>query len=282
MSFEICPDFTHDAVNNVNPNGPFTHIAGYVSGTSNIMWTAADWARFPNKIKLRIEQGYGGVPADVESYDILDIERGAWTPQSAADEVERRVNAGIEWTTLYAGDADLATTASLIKAKGDRIWIGHVDCILANWNDNQSEAGNTVGTFVHGMTCRGVQYASPTSNPDTILPGSAMTLAQANVDLNAIQLGWQPSSKPVAPPTPVPPKPPVPPVPPVPPKPPVPPVPPTPVPPTPVPPTPVPPTPPVVLLVEGVVCFVNSAGVLEARDVASHDGGLTWADVTSV
>ena len=272
------PDTIHANVNNINPNGPFTHVAGYTSGTPDIMWTAADWSRFPRQHHIRIEQGYGGFTPNMSDYDVLDIETGAWTPETAANEVERRVLAGYTWTTLYGNDTALSQTASLIKAKGDHIWIGHVDCVLADWNLNEAEAAAIVGTMVHGMTCQGVQWASPSSNPNTNLPGTSMTLSQGNVDLNVVNPNWNPSTVPVKPPVPVPPTP-------VPPKPPVPPVPPTPVPPKPpvppVPPTPVPPT-PVVLLVEGVVCFVNSAGVLEARDVASHDGGLTWADVTSV
>ena len=277
------PDTIHDNVNNLNPNGPFTHIAGYTSGTPDIVWTVNDWNRFPRQHHIRIEQGYGGFTPNMFDYDVLDLERGAWTPQAAADEVERRVLAGFTWTTLYASDADLATTAELIKAKGEHIWIGHVDCGLANWNLNQVEASALVGTFVHGMTCRYVQYASPTSNPDTILPGTSMTLSQANVDLSEVDPSWNPSNIPTTPP--VQPKPPVP-VPPAPPvvKPPVPPV----VPPVVTPPVPPVVTPPVVVVppptelsVDGVVCFINSSGQLASTGVVSKDGGLTWAVPTA-
>lgn len=258
MSIDLMPDFTHSAVKNVPPNGPFTHVAGYVSGTSDIKWTPSDWARFPRQIHIRIHQGYGTKEPNMADYDVLDIERGAWTPAEAANEVKRRVEAGYVWTTLYGGDAALNETATLIRAMGEHIWNGHVDCVLANWNDSVEEASKVVGTEVHGMTCRGVQFASPSSNPHTILPGTAMTLAQANVDLNVIQPGWNPPTvprKPVTTPEPVP----------------------TPVPPVKVPPTPEPvPTP---APVAGVVVYsvlVDGAPRFSTQTVESTDKGLTW------
>lgn len=201
----VMPDFTHSAVHNV-PNSVYRHVAGYTSGTADICWTVDDWAKYSNSIRIRIEQGFGPAP-DVRSYDVLDIERGAWTPQSAADEVERRVQAGIQWTTLYGGDAALAAASALIVRKGPSIWVGHVDCVLANWNLDQAHASTLIGTHVHGMTCRGVQWASPSSNPHTPLPGTTLTLAEANVDLHVVQWDWAPSSQPALPPPPPPPRP---------------------------------------------------------------------------
>lgn len=254
MSYDVMPDFTHSAVGNVPPNGPYSHVGGYTSGTPDIVWTPTDWGRYPKQIHIRYQQGYGGFEPNMSDYDVLDIEKGAWSPETAAVEVKRRVDAGYQWTTLYAGDEDLATTAGLIKAYGNEIWDGHVDCILADWDLDEAQAAAIVGTEVHGMTCRGVQWASPTSNPNTNLPGTSMTLQEANVDLTVVQAGWNPTTVPVNPP-----------------KPPVPPVPPT-------PPTPVPPAP-----VEPVLQF-NSAGivvweggtVLHVREVVSDDGGKTW------
>lgn len=270
MTAGTMSDTIHDNVKNLNPNGPFTHVAGYTSGTPDIMWTAADWSRFPRQHHIRIEQGYGGFTPNMADYDVLDIENGAWTPEAAANEVKRRVDAGYQWTYLYGNRTDLEAAANLIKAMGDHYWIGHVGCGLADWNLNEEEAAAIVGTFVAGMTCYWVQWASPSSNPNTVLPGTSMTLSQANVDLSAVDPTWNPVTvpvKPTPPPTPVPP--------------PVvkPPTPPTPVPPTP--PTPVPPTPPTVLSVDGVVCFVNSSGSLASSGVVSTDGGLTWKSPTA-
>jgi hypothetical protein len=253
MSYDVMPDFTHSAVTNVPPNGPYSHVGGYTSGTPDILWTPSDWSRYSKQIHIRYEQGYGGFTPNMADYDVLDIEKGAWTPEAAATEVKRRVEAGYQWTTLYGGDADLAATSALIVAMGPHIWDGHVDCILANWNLDEAQAAAIVGTEVHGMTCRGVQWASPESNPNTNLPGTAMTLAEANVDLTVVQAGWNPPTVPRPVPVPVP------------------------VPtPTPTPtPTPAPVDPPLQFNSAGVVVWQGGT-VLHTREVVSEDGGKTW------
>ena len=43
------------------------------------------------------------------------------------------------------------------------------------------------------MTCRAVHWASPTSNPGTIVPGGTLTLAQAQVDLSVAEDAWHPA-----------------------------------------------------------------------------------------
>lgn len=179
-------------------------IAGYVSGSSDIDWTAGEWARFTTSKKVRIYQGFGNTPA-INGWDVLDVENGAITPQQAADLVEQRVLDHVQWSTIYGGDAAIAETAKLIQAKGHNIWNGHVNAWLANWNLNQASAVKMLGTMVHGMTCIGVQWASPESNPNTLLPGTALTLKDANCDLSVVIASWQPSGgwdTPVVPPVP--------------------------------------------------------------------------------
>lgn len=242
MTTDVMCDTIHDNVKEINPNGPFTHVAGYVSGSSDIIWTASDWNRFPKQIKIRIEQGYGSKTPDLTSYHVLDVESGAWTPQEAADEIERRVKAGHVWTTVYGTDSTIQQVGALVRAKGDAIWIGHVDCWLANWNLNQADAAKIVGTEVHGMTCRAVQWASPTSNPHTVEPGTTLTLKAANVDLSVVDVKWNPTTaatavSPVKPPT--------------------------------------PPTPPVHDAVPGFVTWING-GKLVNEAVTSTDAGVTW------
>lgn len=167
-------------------------IAGYVSGTSDIDWTSSEWARFTSAKKVRIYQGYGAEPP-LNGWDVLDVETGAITPQQAADLVEQRVHADITWSTIYGGDSVIAETAKLIQAKGHDIWNGHVDAWLANWNLNQQAATQMLGTMIHGMTCIGVQWASPETNPNTLLPGTSLTLKQANCDLSVVIANWVPS-----------------------------------------------------------------------------------------
>lgn len=197
------PDTTHDNVHNIPP-GKFPYVAGYVTGTSGIQWTADDWKRFPGSRLIRIAQNYGPAP-DIHEFHVIDIEERAYTPAEAAGLVRQRVDAGIQWTCLYGSYGPLGETASLIRAMGDHYWVGHVECGLANWNLDEAEASKLVGTLVHGMSCRYVQWASPESNPNTLVPGTDLTLLQANVDLSVVDTSWEPTDQPPPPPVPVPP-----------------------------------------------------------------------------
>ncbi len=179
-------DAIHDNAHNIPASAP--KVAGYVSGTADIVWTAADWARFPRAGKVRIEQGYPGFNA--LGCDVFDVETDAVTPAQAAQGVRERIAARITWTTIYGSDSSLAAVLAALQALGPTWYFGHVDCWLANWSLNQAEAAAIVGTIVHGMTCRTVQWASPQSNPNTLVPGSRLTLAEANCDLSVTQPSW--------------------------------------------------------------------------------------------
>lgn len=195
-------DTIHADVTKVPANVP--EIAGYISGTSDIDWTSADWARFTKARKVRVYQGYGPVPAP-HAYDAVDIESGAVTPAQAAQCVKQRVDAGIPWTTFYATDGNAALANAEVQKLGEHYWNGHVNIWLADWNLSQETAIPYIGRAVHGATCIGVQWASPSSNPHTLLPGTSLTLAQANVDLSIVDNTWIPSGgwgTPPAPPAP--------------------------------------------------------------------------------
>jgi len=195
-------DTIHGSVGHIPES--IKYVGGYVSGTPDIKWTTEDWARFPGARHIRIFQGYGDLP-DVHSFDAVDIESGAVTPAEAASIVRTRVLAGIPWTHLYGTDATLAETGAAIRAYGNSIWNGHVSAWLADWNLNESEAAAKIGTQIHGMTCMAVQWASPSSNPNTLVPGTNVTLKAANCDLSVCDATWIPSGgwgtpKPATPP----------------------------------------------------------------------------------
>lgn len=183
-------DTVHGSVEHIPTS--VAYVGGYASGTPDIKWTTEDWARFPKSKHIRIFQGYGDLP-DLHAFDEIDIESGAVTPAEAASIVRTRVLAGIPWTNLYGSDASIGAAATAIQAYGQSIWTGHVTCRLADWNLNESEAAAKVGTRIHGMSCMGVQWASPSSNPNTILPGTSLTLKQANCDLSVVDATWIPS-----------------------------------------------------------------------------------------
>lgn len=200
----VMVDTIHDSVGHV-PTG-LHYVGGYVSGTPDIKWTPEDWSRFPESRHIRIFQGHGDMP-DLHSFDAIDVESGAVTPAEAASIVRTRVMAGIPWTHIYGTDAVLETVSEAIRAYGQSIWNGHVSCWLADWNLDESEATAKIGTRIHGMTCVAVQWASPSSNPHTLIPGTQLTLREANCDLSVVDATWIPSGgwglppKPVTPPT---------------------------------------------------------------------------------
>jgi len=186
----VMVDTIHADTHEVPPG--VADVGGYISGTSDIDWTSGDWAEFPNSKKFRIWQGFTPYQG-VDSFDVIDVESGAVTPQSAADTVAARVFAGIPWTTIYGTDSTLAECSRLIQAKGQAVWNGHVNAWLANWNLSLQQAQSLLETSIHGMTCVAVQWASPSSNPHTVMPGSNLTLAQSNCDLSAALVFWTPS-----------------------------------------------------------------------------------------
>jgi|SRR5215469_7344905 len=73
-------DAIHDNVSALAGVSGLELVAGYVTGSPDIVWTAADWARFPGIPHVEIDQGFTGAP--VYSATVQDVETGAWTPGS--------------------------------------------------------------------------------------------------------------------------------------------------------------------------------------------------------
>ena len=166
-------------------------VAGYVTGSGIVPWLTEDWEYFPHAGHVRIDQSIGGISPI--SSDVLDVESGAATPTDAVNWVLTRISRGIQWSTIYGTSSTLAAVykalAGLIPGKPQWFY-GHVDCWLANWSLDQNGAEELLGKQVQGLTCRAVQWASPTSNPNTIVPGSTQTLSELNVDLSVTQSDW--------------------------------------------------------------------------------------------
>jgi hypothetical protein len=160
-------------------------VLGYTTGPG-VAWTAQEWALFPNAGKVRTEQD---VPASYPLHaDELDVERGAATPRDVPRWVETRINAGIEWSTIYGSLDFLGMAVDELRKAGYSHFIGHVDAHLADWNLNEQQAAALIGTQVHGLTVRAVQWASPTSNPTLLVPGgNGATLAQALIDVSVAE-----------------------------------------------------------------------------------------------
>jgi hypothetical protein len=95
-------------------------VAGYVTGSPDIIWTAADWDLFPSLPHVTIDQGYTGSP--VASAIVRDVETGAWTPANAV--------ATSPWTparpTIYCNQSTLPA----VLAAG---WQGDLWLAIVGW-----------------------------------------------------------------------------------------------------------------------------------------------------
>lgn len=134
-------------------------IAVYVTGGPGIVWTAGEIAayRLAGFTVVTIDQHNG--PAVVAN--VGDVESGAKTPAQAIVEAEDRLDAGQEYT-IYVARSNLQE-------------------LEAAWGHTGRPPGRKVA----------IQWASPTSNPDTIVaPGH--TLRSANCDLSVTLKDWHP------------------------------------------------------------------------------------------
>jgi hypothetical protein len=175
-------------------------IGGYVTGTPDIQWTAADWARLPHAGHVRIDQSAAGLAYASVKADVYDVETGAGTPTQFAALASKRQGLN-EGNSVYASRLNLAAAAAAL----DRIdrpagWWHGMPAWLADPNLNLSEATALVGTVLEGFTLAAVQWAWPTTNPNTEVEGG--TLKTLNLDLSVALDSWFPAtSAPPPPPT---------------------------------------------------------------------------------
>lgn len=137
----IMGDAIHDNVPALAA-APVQMVAGYVTGTPDVQWTAADWNLFLEVPRVTIDQGYQS-PA-ITTATVRDEEKGAWTLPGAADLSD--------WTaqrpTIYVS---LSTLPALAAAgwRGD-VWV-------ADWTNVPPTSPPVMPA---GMTCVAVQYTN--------------------------------------------------------------------------------------------------------------------------
>lgn len=85
----------YDAVTASNIPRTAAMVAGYIDKIKLEPWSAADWARFPNAVKVEIVK-----KASTNAGDVLDVEPGDATPAEAPGWVLRRRAAGAD-PTVY-------------------------------------------------------------------------------------------------------------------------------------------------------------------------------------
>lgn len=180
-------DATHAHVHNVPTGTP--KVAGYDTGTPDIDWNEDDWADFPNSGHVIIDQSYKENPG-FKNYaegkaNVADVEAGTGSIAEFIDASRQRFKDGRDaW--IYGSRATITEAASDLTGKEQ----ARTGAWLADWNLSQSEAETLIGTSIGGIRVVAVQWASPSSNPNTIVPGGTMTLKDAQVDLSVTEAGW--------------------------------------------------------------------------------------------
>jgi len=169
-------------------------IASYVTGTGGIEATAAQFATIARDCGVfRYDQSPTLADFASGNADGADIENGAGTIVEAVDAAQQREEHNW-YSWFYISSANLADARTAVEGAK----LTRVRFIVADWNLSQSEAQAFLGS---NEDVDAVQWASPSSNPNTVCPGTSRTLRQLNVDLNATRAGWFiKTSQPVTPP----------------------------------------------------------------------------------
>ena len=158
-------DCTHDHVNTCSQTTAEV-MAGYVTGTPDIRWTPEDWKQADKqpvpRILIRIDQSNSDLPLIADTTLTKDIEPGASGNPVAVEVAKQRLHAGDNYM-LYVSQANLPALEHAIAAAG----------------------------LPHGEIVA-YQYASPESNPNTLLPGTRLTIKEVNADLSVIKRGIYP------------------------------------------------------------------------------------------
>jgi hypothetical protein len=169
-------------------------VAIYLTGSGGIAWTNADVALLVKndpqlQTVLRIDQSNSLLSLPV--YLVKDIEPGASTIATAIEEAAKRRVAVLR-TCFYFSRADWTAVTTAVAAAGLAGW---VDFWVADWNLDRAGA---ISFMLSDERIKAVQWASPSSNPRTPVPGSNRTLSQANIDLSVTRAGW-PTDPPASP-----------------------------------------------------------------------------------
>jgi hypothetical protein len=186
-------DATHASV----PDVPDTvvKVALYVTGTPDVQCTTADRDKFRHSAVVTIDQSPDGAWFGAGRADVFDVEPRAGTDaaaeakaarrQASVSAVKQRQAGGFD-STIYVDQSSLPDLRARLAADKD-VRLNKVAFWVADWSLNEHEAADQLGNDIVA-----IQWASPLSNPDTLVPGSHLTLAQANVDLSVTLASWYP------------------------------------------------------------------------------------------
>ena len=109
-------------------------VAGYDTGTVDIVWDEHDWALFPGKLQVHIDQGYGSTRATEAHALVFDVETGAFSPDQAAELIS--INTSPR-PTIYVNRSNMVAT--IASAQHASNWRGDVWLAFPGWSGSASE-----------------------------------------------------------------------------------------------------------------------------------------------
>jgi hypothetical protein len=174
-------------------------LAGYVTGSGAIPWTAADWSAHPGAVRIA-QSPLASVDEEVDA-DVLDVEGGAGTMADVAPWAKSALAAfdavkrpGQRRPAVYVDASNVTNVANALDSGGVKSGVG---LWVANWNLNDPQAVAAVNSASGPFPIIGVQFSDNGGGP---------------YDSDVFSTTWlQDVSKVAAPPAkPDPPKPPVP------------------------------------------------------------------------
>lgn len=145
----------------------------YITGTPDVIWSPTQIATVDAGLVITVDQGYDRINPLLP--DEFDVEAHAITTQQAAAIALARADAR-KITRFYG---TWATMADVSEELAFQELLRNVWWRISDWNLDEEMAKSALVNNVYA-----VQWASPTSNPHTLIPGTNTTLAAGNADLS--------------------------------------------------------------------------------------------------
>lgn len=169
-------------------------LGGYVTGTPDIDWPAGFWTELAGHTGLfRFDQSPGLNLFTGGAADCADVEAGAATIEAAISSAVHREKDHGWYSWIYFSRSQLEHARQLAADAG----LKKVRYVVADWSMNLAAASAFLAA---NPDTSAVQWASPSSNPGSTVPGTSRTLADLDVDLSVTVDGWFAPPKPPAPP----------------------------------------------------------------------------------
>jgi hypothetical protein len=105
------------------------YVAGYLDGA--YAWTSAEWALFPNAVKVQVV-----ITASANEGDVLDVETGDASPDQTAGWIEMRKAAGYYRPTIYC---NLSTVEAVRTGTGKYVLGTDYDLWVADYDDSTAQ-----------------------------------------------------------------------------------------------------------------------------------------------